>query len=198
MRIYVNAAAPKQGNGSKETPFRHINDAAKVARPGDEVLVAPGIYREYVDPVYAGTEDARITYRSEEPLGAHIMGSEEMKDWEPYEGNVWVCRVDNGVFGSYNPYTTIVGGDWYFAPAIRHTGAVYLNDRQLYETETLEECIKGEVYPSSWEPEWSVYKWYTEQDKERSFMPISREKIRVWNRWKSTFAGTVSSHLKQE
>ena len=168
MRIYVNAAAPKQGNGSKETPFRHINDAAKVARPGDEVLVAPGIYREYVDPVYAGTEDARITYRSEEPLGAHIMGSEEMKDWEPYEGNVWVCRVDNGVFGSYNPYTTIVGGDWYFAPAIRHTGAVYLNDRQLYETETLEECIKGEVYPSSWEPEWSVYKWYTEQDKERN------------------------------
>ena len=130
--------------------------------------MAPGIYREYVDPVYAGTEDARITYRSEEPLGAHIMGSEEMKDWEPYEGNVWVCRVDNGVFGSYNPYTTIVGGDWYFAPAIRHTGAVYLNDRQLYETETLEECIKGEVYPSSWEPEWSVYKWYTEQDKERN------------------------------
>ena len=46
----------------------------------------------------------------------------------------------------------------------RHTGAVYLNDRQLYEAETLEECIKGEVYPPSWEPEWSVYKWYTEQD----------------------------------
>ena len=168
MKIYVNAMAPREGNGSQETPFRHINDAAKVAQPGDEVIVAPGIYREYVDPVCAGTEDARITYRSEKPLGAHIMGSEEMKDWEPYEGNVWVCRINNGVFGSYNPYTTIVGGDWYFAPAIRHTGAVYLNDRQLYETETLEECIKGEAYPSSWEPEWSVYKWYTEQDIERN------------------------------
>lgn len=164
MVIYVNANAPKEGNGSKETPFRHINDAAKAARPGDEVLVAPGIYREYVDPVHGGTEDARITYRSEVPLGAVITGAEEMKDWKHYEGNVWVCRVDNGVFGSYNPYTTFVGGDWYFAPVVRHTGAVYLDDRQLYETETLEECIRGEIYEPSWEQEWSVYKWYTEQD----------------------------------
>ena len=141
MIFYVNANAPKEGNGSKETPFRHINDAAKAARPGDEVLVAPGIYREYVDPVHAGMPDARITYRSEVPLGAVITGAEEMKDWKHYEGNVWVCRVDNGVFGNYNPYTTFVGGDWYFAPVVRHTGAVYLDDRQLYETETLEEWM---------------------------------------------------------
>ena len=46
MILYVNAAAPKEGNGSKETPFRHINDAAKVAKPGDEVLGARGSYRE--------------------------------------------------------------------------------------------------------------------------------------------------------
>lgn len=75
----------------------------------------------------------------------------------------------------------MVGGDWYFAPVVRHTGAVYLNDRQLYEAETLEECIKGEVYAPSWEPEWSVYKWYTEQDKEkirRSSTQTSRVKTR--------------------
>ena len=51
MIFYVNANASKDGNGSKDMPFRHINDAAKVARPGDEVIVAPGIYREYVNPV---------------------------------------------------------------------------------------------------------------------------------------------------
>ena len=164
MIIYVNAAAAREGNGSKEMPFKHINDAAKIAMPGDEVLVASGIYREYVDPVNAGTEDNRIVYRSEVPLGAVITGAEVVKTWKPYEGNTWVCRIDNNIFGGYNPYTTIVGGDWYFSPAKRHTGAVYLNDRQLYETESLEECLKGEVYAPSWEPEWSVYKWYTEQD----------------------------------
>ncbi len=164
MIFYVNAAAAREGNGSKEMPFKHINEAAKVAGPGDEVLVAPGIYREYVDPVNGGTEDARITYRSEQPLGAVITGAEPVDTWEPYQGNVWICRIDNGVFGNYNPYTTFVGGDWYFAPVVRHTGAVYLNDRQLYETETLEECIKGEVYLPSWDHDFSVYKWYTEQD----------------------------------
>lgn len=164
MTLYVNCAAAHEGNGTKETPFKHINDAAKAAKPGDEIIVAPGIYREYVDPICAGTKDARITYRSETPLGAIITGAEEVKNWTRYQDNVWMCRIDNGVFGNYNPYTTFVGGDWYFAPVVRHTGAVYLNDRQLYETETLEECIKGAVYAPSWEPEWSVYKWYTEQD----------------------------------
>ena len=164
MIIYVNALAERDGNGSREMPFKHINSAAQIARAGDEVVVAPGIYREYVDPQNGGTEDARIVYRSEKPLGAVITGAEEVKSWEKYQDNVWMCRIRNGVFGSYNPYTTFVGGDWYFAPVVRHTGAVYLNDRQLYEAGTLEECIKGEVYAPSWEPEYSVYKWYTEQD----------------------------------
>lgn len=164
MIIYVDQAAGKQGNGSAQMPFKHINDAAKIAQPGDEVVVAPGVYREYVDPIYAGTEEQRITYRSTEPLGAVITGAEVVKSWQPYEGNVWVCRINNNIFGQYNPYTTMVGGDWYFAPVVRHTGAVYLNEKQLYETVTLDECIRGEVYVPSWDHEGSTYKWYTEQD----------------------------------
>ena len=93
------------GNGTEQMPFRHINDAAKIAQPGDEVLVAPGIYREYVDPVHAGTEENRITYRSVEPLGAVITGAERIQTWVPYKEDVWVCRVANSLFGSYNPYT---------------------------------------------------------------------------------------------
>lgn len=164
MQLYVNINACKDGNGSYESPFKHINDAAAVAKPGDEVIVAPGIYREYVDPKNAGLKDARITYRSEKPLGAVITGAEKATGWDHYEGDVWVLRVSNKAFGNYNPYTTLIKGDWYFGPFVRHTGAVYLDDRQLYETQTLEDCIKGEIYIHSWEPEWSVYKWYTEQD----------------------------------
>lgn len=166
MRIYVDVNAVRNGNGTEQTPFRKINDAAKIAQPGDEVLVAPGIYREYVDPIHAGHEDARITYRSVEPLGAVITGAEEIKTWTPYQNSTWICRVANSVFGSYNPYTTAVYGDWYFAKADKHTGCVYLNGRAMYEAVTLDECLRGEVYPCSWVPEESVYKWYTEQDSE--------------------------------
>ena len=165
MKIYVNVNALFDGIGTEERPFRRINEAAKIAKPGDEVLVAPGVYREYVNPVNAGEEDARITYRSIEPLGAVITGAEQIKDWTLHEGNVWVCRVENSIFGDYNPYTTLVYGDWYFATPNKHTGCVYLNEKALYETTSLEDCIKGEVYECSWVPEDSVYKWYTEQDE---------------------------------
>lgn len=164
MIIYVDIHACKDGNGTEQSPFKHINDAARIAKPGDEVLVAPGIYREYINPQNSGLENKRIIYRSRIPLGAVITGAEKACDWKHYKDNVWVFRVNNNAFGNYNPYTTLIKGDWYFGPFVRHTGAVYLDSRQLYETQSLEECLQGNVYIHSWEPKWSVYKWYTEQD----------------------------------
>ena len=164
MRIYVDINAERDGDGSQSRPFRHIDDAARIAMPGDEVLVAPGIYREYVNPRHAGTEDARITYRSVEPLGAVITGAEEVRNWDPYQGDVWVARVDNTVFGDYNPYATYVYGDWYFAGRSKHTGVVYLNGKMMYEAASVQACLKAEPSETSWEPEASVYQWYAEQD----------------------------------
>ncbi len=168
VKLYVNANAPHSGCGTEARPFKTIQEAAQIAQAGDEVLVAPGVYREYVDPINAGTEVAPIVYRSTEPLGAVITGAEQVKNWQHYEGNVWVRRVDNAIFGGYNPYTTFVYGDWYFAKADKHTGCVYLNNKAMYETTTLEACLKGEVYECSWVPEDSVYKWYTIQDEEHN------------------------------
>ena len=168
MKIYVDASVTKSGNGSKEYPFQMISEAAKIAKPGDKVLVFPGLYREYVDPVNAGTEDNRIVYRSVEPLGAVISGAEEVKNWEPYEGDVWTARIPNGLFGNYNPYTTLVSGDWYIAHYIAHTGEVYLNGKSLYEVTSLEKVLKPEIYEKSWDREFSVYTWYTEQDEEKN------------------------------
>ena len=167
MNIYVDIHAFKDGDGSQDRPYRSISDAAKVAKPGDTVLVAPGVYRECVEPVHSGKDGEPITYRSIEPLGAVITGSERIENWELYDGTVWRARVHNSLFGGFNPYTTFVYGDWYFAKADKHTGAVYLNGRALYEVSTLEECINASVYECSWVPEESRFKWYTEQDEER-------------------------------
>ncbi len=170
MLYYVNARASRDGNGSKEMPFRHIDDAARVAVAGDEILVAPGIYREKVTPRNAGNEDARIVYRSEKPLGAVITGAEVLTGWTRFKGDVWVNRVHNGVFGDYNPYTTRVCGDWYFAPNVRHTGSVYLNDLAMYETDTLDQCLAGEADPFAWNAAESTWKWYTEQEGDETVL----------------------------
>ena len=170
MILYVNANALRDGDGSASRPFKHINDAAQAAVAGDEILVAPGIYREKVTPRNGGTEDARIVYRSQEPLGAVITGAETLTGWKRFQGSVWVNRVNNGVFGSYNPYTTMVCGDWYFAPTVRHTGGVFLNDLAMYETVTLEECLAGEADAFAWNAEESTWKWYTEQDGDETVL----------------------------
>ena len=168
MIFYVNSKAKSNGNGSKDHPFKTINQAASIAQAGDEVIVKPGIYREKVIPRFGGTEENPIVYRSEKPLGAVITGSEVLKNWKKYKGDVWTAKVDNSLFGGYNPYTSYVCGDWYFAPTVRHTGSVVLNGLMMYETESLEECIAGKADPCAWNQKESEYKWYCEQEGEAS------------------------------
>ena len=66
MVYYVSDKTLYGGNGTKERPFKQINEAARLALPGDEIIVAPGIYREYVNPKNGGIKDKPIVYRSEE------------------------------------------------------------------------------------------------------------------------------------
>ena len=164
MIYYVDAKAARPGDGSREKPFTAIQQAASIARPGDEVLVLPGIYRESVSPVYGGTPEARITYRSVEKGGAVITGAERVTGWEDLGGNVWRASVPNGLFTDRNPFTTLVSGDWFIASFIAHTGDVYLNRKSLYEVTSLEAVRRPVRSETSWDPDFSVYTWYTEQD----------------------------------
>lgn len=170
MKYYVDANAAEEGNGSLLKPFRRINDAADIAVPGDEIIVRDGIYREYVAPRNAGTEEQRIVYRAEHSRGATITGAEPVENWEKMDDQVWFARIDNAIFGEYNPYTTYVCGDWYFAPKVRHTGSVYINGHMMLEAGSLDECRAGEKDIFSWSDEDSHDKWFTIQDAESTII----------------------------
>ena len=43
MVFYVDCSAKQSGDGSKEYPFKKISSAAKIAKAGDEVIVANGV-----------------------------------------------------------------------------------------------------------------------------------------------------------
>ncbi len=177
MIYYVDANAFRGGDGSEKAPFRQINEAAKIAKAGDEVIVKPGIYRERVVPQNAGEENARITYRSEEPLGAVITGAELITDWKKEKGGIYSAHINNAIFGDFNPYIERVYGDWYFSPKIRHTGSVFINDLMMYETDSLAECKKGEPDPFAWHPDEAKYLWYTEQDGDETVIYANFQKL---------------------
>ena len=163
MKYYVDINAMPGGQGTQESPFGTIQAAADIALPGDEVIVLPGIYRENVDPKNSGTEDARIVYRSSEPLGAVITGAEILTGWKKEDG-IWTARVSNDIFTERNPYTTRISGDWFMAEFIAHTGDVFLNGKSMYEADSVEAVKAAVPSAASWDKAFSVYQWHAEQD----------------------------------
>ena len=150
MRYYVDVNAGEAGDGSWQTPFRSIQRAAELARPGDEILVAPGTYREYVDPAFGGTADSPIVYRAQVPGKAVISGAEVVDSWQHFEGDTWKAVLPNAMFGAFNPYREQVTGDWYYGSRVVHTGEVYLDRDSLYEAETLDEVLRGDRWEGAW------------------------------------------------
>ena len=168
MKIYVNINAQNGGDGSKDRPYNKIAQAAAVALPGDEVSVAPGIYREDVSPVYAGTEKKPIVYKSEVMGAAVITGADVFTGWEHFKGDVWKLAVSNERFGDYNPYTTLVWGDWLEGSVHAHTGELFCDDRSFYERDSLDKVLNPTYDDTSWDREFTLHTWYTCQDNDKN------------------------------
>ena len=79
MEYYVTKQAGSQQLGTKEQPFSTILQAAERALPGDTVLIAGGIYREWVSPANGGlSDDNRITYAALPGQTPVVSGAEEL------------------------------------------------------------------------------------------------------------------------
>ena len=141
MVYYVDQGSP-ESLGSPEHPFRTIGEAAAAAAPGDVIVVAPGVYREKVDPPRGGTSDScRITYRALVPGKTVVTGAEPVTGWTREADGLWTAAVFNGCFTDGNPYTDCVDGDWYYADPQRpiHRGQLFAMDQPLMEASGLAE-----------------------------------------------------------
>lgn len=82
--VHVATTGSDRADGSADSPFRTINRAAELARPGDTVIVHGGEYREWVRPQRGGLSDLRrITYsrpgrarRDQGLRGGHGLGAD--------------------------------------------------------------------------------------------------------------------------
>ena len=99
------------GGGTVEDPFRTISRGAKMAQPGDVVLVRAGIYRERVAPPRGGIEGKPITYKGEELGKVFIRGSELWQpNWVRHVKGVYFARLEQSLFNddvyvdSANPF----------------------------------------------------------------------------------------------
>ena len=87
-------------------PLRTVNAAAQKALPGDTVTVHEGTYREWVNPLYGGIDDARrILYRAAEGerVESQRLGVTKLSNY-PYENaDGTPVQIDKDYLGKERP-----------------------------------------------------------------------------------------------
>ncbi len=166
---HVSPGGDDRNEGTNLSMLRNISAAANRAQPGDVITVHSGIYRERVDPPRGGTsERRRIVYRAAPGEQVEITGAEIIRNWVRTRGDVWNATIPNSFFGSFNPYSNLIHGDW-FDPKNRmhHTGAVYLNGDWLPKAASLDEIFAKTDAAPIW------------------FAQVDNEKTTIWAQFRS-------------
>ena len=87
--IHVSALVEVSGDGSSAAPFKTIQEAAKIAAAGDQVIIHAGTYRETVIPTNSGTIDSRITFMPFNDEVVVIDGSDLVTNWSLYKNEIY-------------------------------------------------------------------------------------------------------------
>lgn len=169
---HVSKSGIDNNPGTSELPFLTIQAAAKVAFPGDTIMVYQGVYREKVVPPRGGiSHNKRIVYMAAPGEKVEIKGSEIIKGWEKVTGSVWKVILPNTFFGDYNPYKDFIKGDWFHdLGRVHHTGEVYLNGKSLWEVALISDVFNPKMKPAGFESEGSLLTWFCETDKDNTYL----------------------------
>jgi alpha-N-arabinofuranosidase len=141
---YVSPHGNDRNTGSPSRPLKTISAAAALAQAGDVITVHEGIYRERIAPPRGGLSDAeRIVYQAAPGEQVVITGAEIVTGWSKVKHDVWKVVIPNTFFGSFNPYSDLIHGDWFDAKKRKQrTGAVYLNGDWLVEAAQIDDLYQ--------------------------------------------------------
>src|SRR4051812_36811679 len=175
---YVDNGDPRaddSGPGTKARPFRTINKAAQLLRPGERVVIASGTYRECVRPARGGTRPSQmISYEAAPGAKVFIKGSEVLKDgWveqpipagggpggrggstPPVTG--WRHEFTAAIFpDAYQPFALpSIMGSWSWldpravdmGPFLRRRGLVFVDGKPLEPVEQQRELAAARLQP---------------------------------------------------
>lgn len=158
---YVNgqaANADDNGPGTEQRPFRTIGRAAQILKPGERVVIAEGVYREFVRPARGGTSpDAMISYEAAPGAKVVVKGSTVVTGWRPSQGwnfgfdpatqkpvQAWELPLDPALFHGYNPFEVdnVIGNRYWIdyakdnmATYFRRRGMVFVDGHPLEPVE---------------------------------------------------------------
>ncbi len=94
---YVDGDASITGDGSKSSPFKTIQEAADIMKPGDVCLIKEGIYSETITPAFSGTKANPIVFQ---PLSKNdkvvITGLDQVpsSQWKKDSKNLFKAKIE--------------------------------------------------------------------------------------------------------
>jgi parallel beta-helix repeat protein len=136
---HVSLTGDDSATGDAAHPFQTISRAARWTRPGDKVLIAPGIYRESVSFAHSGESNKPITFAAEKPGTAIITGAEPL--------TVWTDVPDHpGQYITDWPYDFIIDHTPDGAPIRNHGAAAPIGcaEQVLWESHPLRQVMKSD------------------------------------------------------
>lgn len=102
---FVSTTGSDWAAGTLRAPFRTIQHAANLVRPGDTVLIRGGTYHETVTPARSGTPGAPITFAAYNGENVTIDGADAVSGWTRSGGSIYRTSV---------PWTMGLGADQVF------------------------------------------------------------------------------------
>lgn len=91
---HVSASAEKAGNGTEKAPFRTIQKAVRVLKPGDTCWIHAGVYRETVKGIPSGTAQAPIRFCRFKNDKVVISGCNLVSGWKQEKGKIHSTTIE--------------------------------------------------------------------------------------------------------